>query len=207
MAVADLLALVSSWKVRGRHSKHQNILIFLKVQGNNKMAMVTTPFLSNNTLQIRFNTPSRLRWDFLIACLLPIVHHGARCSPGKHGKAAIWCKRKFAWSDQITLFHCAVVRFRPLLVLSAVKRGQYGHLDWPVVMQTHKQLTVMHCVFWQLSIKTSFLVIWATVAHLLDGTTWASSPHASVSSGHPWSCQWFTKKKLFLVSWKHWKWR
>lgn len=84
------------------------------------------------------------------------MHHGARCSPGKHGKAAIWCKRKFAWSDQITLFHCAVVRFRPLLVVSAVKRGQYGHLDWPVVMQTHKQLTVMHCVFWQLSIKTSF---------------------------------------------------
>ena len=47
----------------------------------------------------------------------------------------------------------------PILMLTcpllAVDRGQHGHPDWSTAMQPHAQQTVMHFVFWHLSIRTS----------------------------------------------------
>ena len=45
----------------------------------------------------------------------------------------------------------------PFLAFSAVDRGQHGPPDWSVAMQPHTHQTVLHCVFWHLSIRTSNL--------------------------------------------------
>ena len=67
----------------------------------------------------------------------------------------------------------------------AVDKGQRGHLDSSAAMQPHTQQTVMHCVFWHLSIRTSLTSsdIWAIVARLLGRTRGpAFAPHV-----HQWT--------------------
>lgn len=55
-----------------------------------------------------------------LACLRPIMHPGARSSPGKQ-LTCTWRKRKHNSSDQTIVFHSSMVQFWcPLLVLSAV---------------------------------------------------------------------------------------
>ena len=67
---------------------------------------------------------------------------------------ATWYKRKHDSSDQATFFH--FLHAHVLTVGTFCEdRGQHGHPDWSVAMHPHTQQTVMHCVFWYLSIRTS----------------------------------------------------
>lgn len=92
----------------------------------------------------------------------------------------------------------------PVLMLKWHFRWRTGVSMWTLACLWYAPpYTVMHCLFWHLSIRTSInLLIWDTLAHLSDRTTQASlghwwprltdacSPHAAVSLSGPY--RWFT---------------
>jgi len=74
----------------------------------------------------------------------------------------------------------------PLLVLSAVDRGQHGQHDWSAAMQPHTQQTVMHCVFWHLSIRTSINLLSNLSYSSSVGSDHTGQPSLPTCINEPW---------------------
>lgn len=104
-----------------------------------------------------------------LACLLPIMHPGARFPRQimhMHAEQGAW---KHNSSDQAAFFHCSMVQ--------SWCSCSHCHFEWctgfSIGTLSGLQLAyTANWLFWHLSIRTNFfLAIWATVARLLDWTT------------------------------------
>ena len=112
----------------------------------------------------------------LPACLLPTVHPGVMCSPGK------WRD----WSDQATVFYCSVVQFWCSCThcwhfwrWTGVSMDTLTGVRLCSHISSRLRCIVSSDTFVSEQALTS-AAIWATAAHLLDRTTLASlsSQHA-----------------------------
>ncbi len=122
---------------------------------------------------------------------LHLVHPGAMCSPGKQctrTRPSTRCKRKHDSLDQATFFHCSVVQFwcsRAHCWRFWRWTGQHGHPDWSAAMQPHTQQSAMHCVFWHLSIRTSFNFLSYSSSFVISDHT--GQPSLLLCISEPWT--------------------
>lgn len=76
------------------------------------------------------------------------------------------------------------------MLLSVLGRGQHGYSDCSADMQPYTRQTVKHCVFWQLSVRTSISLL--SYSSLSIGLDYSGQPSFPMCINHPWSCHWFT---------------